>query len=162
METSMIARIVLVWLLLPGSLKMSIAKAQSFPFEQLKGIYWGMKLDNLRNIRPDGELKTVRGMQLYAIRDSLWSNPAGFAFSFSKRDTALSTVTVLLMREAPSDHFAQLSKQLAAHLSAHHGNPDSEKRILGQTAMKWNSTESKILFIATNDALNVVYSRRDK
>lgn len=159
-EGAMRVRCIILVTLSHAVLGSSPAHSQNFPLELLQKIHWGMKLDDVKKIRANGEVKREPGKQIYMVRDTLWGHPTAFGFTFSNGKDSLSMVSLIMLRKCPVNEFAELSDRLRSLLSSHHGEPESEKRILSQIAVKWHLTTGTILFLSTNDVISLIYSGR--
>ena len=133
--------------------------AQSFPFQQLDNIKWGMSLDDLKKAMPAGEVKIEKGKTLYMIQDSIYGHPAAFGFSFSENEAHVIQLSIFFFKKKrPEAEFEQLLNQLITLLTTYHGHPAADKKIMGQRAMKWNTKGSVLLFISNNDIISISYS----
>lgn len=138
--------------------------AQSFPFQQLENIKWGMSLDDLKKTMPVGEVKIEKGKPLYMVKDFIYGHPAGLGFGLSKNEAHLIHLSIIFIRNTkrPEAELGQLLNQLITLLTTYHGNPVADKKIMGQRAMKWNTKGSSLLFIGSNDVIAIAYSEPKK
>jgi|GEM_PF-6570031 len=138
--------------------------AQSFPFQQFDNIKWGMSLDDLKKAMPAGEMKIEKGKPLYMLQDSIYGHPASFGFGLSKNGARLIQILIFVSkdRKRPGAELVQLLNQLITLFTTYHGNPVTDKKIMGQRAMKWNTKGSSLLFIGSNDVISIAYSEPKK